>query len=345
MPHEELTEAQRKLLDALERHRSAELDRLDVDATLKTMVDEPYIFILANLGGGLDQAGVRQFYTMMLRQLPADMEWSFISQTVGTSQIVLESILEFTHNIAVDWVFPTISPTHKKVSIPLVIIFSFKEGKVASERLYWDQASALVQIGVLDPSNLPIVGRPSAERLLELTRNLTDDPRCVLCNTTVLPQLLPVRDEILTDQEHDRLWDLYGAIARNWEIPDVANQRSSWEEFIREKTGQPPCFVAEYSNAVAVVREVTALYGEEAGFRMIFLKHGLPAGPPLTRLAHAKAFVVDEFMRIQVLLGGFKSFVADEDKELTNYEGYMGGSRYNRRPTVRPYRAKKAPEA
>jgi carboxymethylenebutenolidase len=338
MPEEEFTEAQKKLLEALEWHRIAELDHLDVEATLKTMVDEPYIFILANLGGGLDQAGVRQFYTMMLSQLPADMEWIFISQTVGNTQIVLESILEFTHDIAVDWVFPKVPPTNSKVSIPLVIIFSFRDGKVASERLYWDQASALAQIGVIDPGNLPITGKLSAERLLELTHTLTGDPRCVLCNTALLPQLLPVRDETLTDQEHDQLWDLYAAIAHNWEIPDIANQRSSWQEFIQEKTAQPPSFVAEYSNAAAVLREVTALYGEEAGYRMILFKHGLPAGPPLTRLAHAKAFVVDEFMRILILLGGFKSFVADEDKELANYEGYMGGSRYNRKPTVRPHR-------
>ena len=337
MPDADFTDAQKKLLEALERHRAAELDRLDVEATLKTMVEEPYIFILANMGGGLGQGGVRQFYTLMLSQLPTDMQWNFVSQTVGQGQIVLESILEFTHDIRVDWVFPNVLPTKKKVSIPLVIVFTLKDDKVASERLYWDQASALAQIGVLDPQNLPIAADAS-ERLLDLTRTLMGDPRCLVCNTPLLPQLLPERDEALTDEEHDLLWELYVAIGVNWEIADVANQRSSWEEFIREKTTQPPSFVAEYSNAAAVVREVTGLYGSEKGFRMLFFKHGLSEGAPLTKLAHAKTFVIDEFMRIQMLLGGFKSFVAEEDKEVANYEGFMGGSRYNRRRTVRPYR-------
>jgi carboxymethylenebutenolidase len=180
MPNEEFTDAQQRIIEALENHRAAELDRLDIEATLETMVVQPYILILANLGGGLDQDGVRKFYTMMLSQLPVDMEWLFVSRTVGNDQIVLESILQFTHNIQVDWVFPGVLATGRKVSIPLLIVFSFKDGKVASERLYWDQASALVQIGLLKPDNLPIVGAQSAELLLRLTRDSPDGERCIM---------------------------------------------------------------------------------------------------------------------------------------------------------------------
>jgi carboxymethylenebutenolidase len=78
--------------------------------------------------------------------------------------------LTFTHNISVDWILPNVLPTGAKVKIPLVIIFTFRDAKLASERIYWDQASTLVQLGLLKPDGLPVSGRESADKLLELTK-------------------------------------------------------------------------------------------------------------------------------------------------------------------------------
>jgi carboxymethylenebutenolidase len=176
MPEESLTDAQQELIDELDRHRAAELESRDVEATLKTMVDQPYILMLANPAGGVDQSQVRNFYTMMLSQLPADMEWTAVSRTVGSSQVVIESVLQFTHDTAVDWIFAGIAPTHRKVCIAIAIVFSIKDGKVASERLYWDQASALAQIGLLKPDDLPVVdGAERAALLVELVRAHPDN--------------------------------------------------------------------------------------------------------------------------------------------------------------------------
>jgi carboxymethylenebutenolidase len=47
----------------------------------------------------------------------------------------------------------------------LVVIVHFREGKLAHEHIYWDQASVLVQLGLLDSSNLPVAGKETAGKL------------------------------------------------------------------------------------------------------------------------------------------------------------------------------------
>jgi len=43
----------------------------------------------------------------------------------------------------------------------------FRDGKLAHEHIYWDQASVLVQIGLIDPSKLPVAGVESARKVLD----------------------------------------------------------------------------------------------------------------------------------------------------------------------------------
>ena len=62
---------------------------------------------------------------------------------------------------------PGIAPTNRRVEVALVAIVRFKDGKLAHEHIYWDQASVLVQIGLLDPVNLPVVGIDSAKKVLD----------------------------------------------------------------------------------------------------------------------------------------------------------------------------------
>jgi carboxymethylenebutenolidase len=49
----------------------------------------------------------------------------------------------------------------------LVVIVQFREGKLAHEHIYWDQASVLVQLGLLNASNLPVAGAETAKKLLD----------------------------------------------------------------------------------------------------------------------------------------------------------------------------------
>ena len=153
------------------------------------------------------------------------------------------------------------------------------------------------------------------------------------CKDGLDPKLLPAEDAALTEHERKMLWRLFVEIGRCWDnvIHDSANLHSTWHELIDAKTNREPTYIAEYSNAVCCVEELIEMYGESNAFSLLFLRNGIPAGPPATRLAHAKHYVVDEFIRAQVLASGFKSWKGK------NYKGYIAGSRYRRLPTVRAY--------
>jgi hypothetical protein len=152
------------------------------------------------------------------------------------------------------------------------------------------------------------------------------------CQTPVSAELLPGDLQQLTAREMDVLWRLFQEIGRTWHDSayDSVNIRSGWVEFIHAKTTVAPSYTGEYSNAVACLGELIEMYGEAPAFQKLFLDNGLdPKAPPLTRLAHAKVYVVDEFIRVQVSQEGFKSWQGH------NYKGFVGGSRYNRKPRAR----------
>ena len=61
---------------------------------------------------------------------------------------------------------PGIPPTGKRVEIPLLAVVKFRGDKLYHEHIYWDQASVLVQIGLLDPKGLPVSGVEQGKKLL-----------------------------------------------------------------------------------------------------------------------------------------------------------------------------------
>ena len=166
----DLAPSQQAMVQALEAHGKAEFQDLDVDATLATMTENPYLFFVPTLAGGNGREGVRDFYKGLMGQLPPDFQATPVTRTIGSNRIVRELILTFTHSVAMDWLLPGLAPTGKRVEIPLIIIFTFKGEKVESERLYWDQASLLMQLGLLDPGGLPITGTQSVQKLQQLTK-------------------------------------------------------------------------------------------------------------------------------------------------------------------------------
>jgi carboxymethylenebutenolidase len=68
------------------------------------------------------------------------------------------------------WMLPGVPPTGRRVEIPLVVVIHFRDGKLAHEHIYWDQASVLVQLGLLDSSRLPIAGVDTARKVMDPTR-------------------------------------------------------------------------------------------------------------------------------------------------------------------------------
>lgn len=77
--------------------------------------------------------------------------------------------MHFTHDIVMDTLLPGVAPTGKRVLLPVVVVAGFRDGKLAYEHIYWDQASLLVQIGLLDPAQLPVTGAEQATNLLDGT--------------------------------------------------------------------------------------------------------------------------------------------------------------------------------
>jgi carboxymethylenebutenolidase len=154
-----------------EEHTAHEFATRDTEATLATMVEDAYVNHIPVLTGGCGKAELRRFYsTDFIPKMPPDTTLTPISRTIGKDQLVDEMIFSFTHTIEMPWMLPGIAPTNKRVRIPLVAIVHFREGKLAHEHIYWDQASVLKQIGLLTDTTLPIRGAETADKVLETPR-------------------------------------------------------------------------------------------------------------------------------------------------------------------------------
>jgi carboxymethylenebutenolidase len=163
-----LSPAKEALRKLWEEHVRYEFSTHNTDDTLATMVDDAYVNHIPVLTGGSGRDELREFYSKrFIPQMPPDTEMTPVSRTIGEDQIVDEMVFKFTHTIPMDWMLPGISPTGKRVEVPLVAIVRVRDGKLAHEHIYWDQASVLVQIGLLDPAKLPVVGIESAKKVLD----------------------------------------------------------------------------------------------------------------------------------------------------------------------------------
>src|SRR6266581_3431327 len=163
-----LNPAKETLRRLWEEHVEYEFSTRNTDDTLATMVEDAYVNHIPVLTGGVGQDELREFYSKrFIPQMPPDTEMTPVSRTIGEDQLVDEMVFKFTHTIPMDWILPGIPPTGKPVEVPLVAIVRFREGKLVHEHIYWDQASVLVQIGLLDPAQLPVAGVETAHKVLD----------------------------------------------------------------------------------------------------------------------------------------------------------------------------------
>ena len=163
-----LTPDQQVLNDLWEEHVRDEFAIRDTEATLRTMVPDAYVNHVPVMTGGVGHEALRRFYSQLfIPQMPPDTEIVPVSRTIGTDRLVDEMIFRFTHTIEMEWMLPGLAPTGKRVEIALVAIVGFREGKLAHEHIYWDQASVLVQLGLLDTLGLPVAGVQTAHKVLQ----------------------------------------------------------------------------------------------------------------------------------------------------------------------------------
>lgn len=163
-----LTPAQESLQALWEEHLQYEFGTHSTEDALATMVEDAYVNHIPVMTGGVGKPALREFYSKyLIPQMPPDTELTSISRTIGTDQLVDEMVAKFTHTVWMEWILPGVAPTGKRVEVPVVAIVQFRDGKLAHEHIYWDQASVLVQVGLLDPGTLPVVGVDSARKAID----------------------------------------------------------------------------------------------------------------------------------------------------------------------------------
>lgn len=131
-------------------HIAGEFQTKDVEATLATMVDDAYVNHVPVNSGGRGKAELRVFYRdNFIPSWPDDLQMELVNRVVGDAQLVDELHLRFTHSRRMEWFLPNVPPTNKNVEIDLVVVVQFRGNKLACERIYWDQATVLRQVGLL----------------------------------------------------------------------------------------------------------------------------------------------------------------------------------------------------
>ena len=166
----DLTPEQRTMVDMWERHMAAEFEAKSIEATMATMTSEPFVNHVPVMTGGVGYTEVRHFYgTYFIPSHPADTEVVPVARTVGKDRIVDELIHKFTHTIQMPWLLPGVPPTGRRVEVAVVVVVQFKDGKIAGERIYWDQASVLAQVGLVDAKKLPVTGIEASRKVVDPT--------------------------------------------------------------------------------------------------------------------------------------------------------------------------------
>ena len=153
-----------------DKHCEYEFGTRNVDDTMGTMVAEPYVNHIPTMTGGVGYKDLHAFYTNhFVNSNPPDTALTSISRTIGATQVVDELLFSFTHTTEIPWMLPGVAPTGKRVEVPLLAVIKFRGNKLYHEHIYWDQASVLVQVGLLDPKLLPVAGIETARKLLDET--------------------------------------------------------------------------------------------------------------------------------------------------------------------------------
>jgi carboxymethylenebutenolidase len=131
-------------------HLKGEFETKDVEATLETMVEDAYVNHMPVHTGGRGKEALRAFYRDdFIPSWPDDLQMTPVNRVVGEGQLVDELHITFTHSKPMPWFLPNVLPTHKKVAVDFVVVVQFRGDKLACERIYWDHAAVLRQVGLL----------------------------------------------------------------------------------------------------------------------------------------------------------------------------------------------------
>ena len=164
----QLSLEQHALEKVWEEHLASEFQFKSAEAAINTIVERPSVNHVPVMTGGVGRKQLTHFYDRyFIPQMPPDTQITPVSRTIGRDRLVDEFVIKFTHSLQMDWLLPGVPPTNKPVEVAIVTVIQFQDGKMASERIYYDQASILVQVGLLDPRKLPVAGVEIARKVLD----------------------------------------------------------------------------------------------------------------------------------------------------------------------------------
>mmetsp|Transcript_35519 Transcript_35519/g.57156 ORF Transcript_35519/g.57156 Transcript_35519/m.57156 type:complete len:222 (-) Transcript_35519:359-1024(-) len=171
---EQLTPHQQMLSDLWEEHCRYEFSsgHKSVGKTMETMIEEPYVNHIPTSIGGVGKSMLRHFYGEHFIFSNPEIILRSVSRTVGQSQLVDELVLATNHSVPIPWLLPGVAPTGRQLEFPLVAIVRFEKNlqglwRLAHEHIYWDQAGVLAQVGLLDETQLPIIGHEQAKKVID----------------------------------------------------------------------------------------------------------------------------------------------------------------------------------
>jgi len=159
--------AEQALIDVWEAHTAAEFEHKDANEAIATMTEHPVLIHVPVGTGASGREALRKFYReIFIPQMPPDAELQLLTRSVAQNRVIDEFILRLTHTVQMDWFAPGIAPTGRRLVVPHVGIVAFEGGRISSEHIYWDQATVLLQLGILE-GELPVLGTGQAGRLLD----------------------------------------------------------------------------------------------------------------------------------------------------------------------------------
>ena len=131
-------------INLADEHVRAENNQ-DLDGTMATLNETPLFKLNDEEIAGHD--GVRGFYADVFRGFP-DVHVDVIQRHVADEVIILEAMISGTHTNE----YRGTPATGRQVQHPLCTVFSFDDNdRITGERVYFDNAIVLKQLGVLPP--------------------------------------------------------------------------------------------------------------------------------------------------------------------------------------------------
>jgi carboxymethylenebutenolidase len=162
-----LASAEKAMIGLWDTHLAAEFTHQSPEEAMATMTGNPRVTIVPTMIGGKGPEELHNFYARhFLNQIPPDIEIVPLSRTVGQGRVVDEMVIRFTHTVQMDWVLPGVAPTGKRIEFAMVVIVHSEGDRISAENLYWDNATILLQAGLLTDSKLPVLGAESARNMI-----------------------------------------------------------------------------------------------------------------------------------------------------------------------------------